>query len=121
MSLEQGDVILVDFNPSVGHEPAKLRPAVVVSGYGFNSRANLVAVVPDDHERQRLSTPRACYVLGSFHRLRMRRAAENDRRLPTRIRVSGRRRRRNVALHPRFHQRHVGVALASALGAAVSS
>ena len=46
MSLEQGDVILVDFNPSVGHEPAKLRPAVVVSGYGFNSRANLVAVVP---------------------------------------------------------------------------
>ena len=46
MSLEQGDVILVDFNPSVGHEPAKLRPAVVVSGYGFISRANLVAVVP---------------------------------------------------------------------------
>ena len=38
MSLEQGDVILVDFNPSVGHEPAKLRPAVVVSGYEFNSR-----------------------------------------------------------------------------------
>ena len=117
MSLEQGDVILVDFNPSVGHEPAKLRPAVVVSGYGFNSRANLVAVVPTTTK----DNGYPLYVLGSFHRLRMRRAAENDRRLPTRIRVSGRRRRRNVALHPRFHQRHVGVALASALGAAVSS
>ena len=46
MILEQGDVIMVDFNPSIGHEPAKIRPAVVVSGYGFNSRANLVAVVP---------------------------------------------------------------------------
>ena len=37
MSIVQCDVILVDFNPSVGHEPAKLRPAVVVSGYGYNS------------------------------------------------------------------------------------
>lgn len=46
MILEQGDVIMVDFNPSIGYEPAKIRPAVVVSGYGFNSRANLVAVVP---------------------------------------------------------------------------
>jgi mRNA interferase MazF len=44
--LEQGDLIEIDFNPSVGHVPAKLRPAVVVSGYGFNSRSNLVAVVP---------------------------------------------------------------------------
>ena len=44
--LEQGDVIEVDFNPSVGHEPAKSRPAVVVTGYGFNSRSSLVGVVP---------------------------------------------------------------------------
>ena len=44
--LEQGDIIEVDFNPSVGHEPAKLRPAVVVSVFGFNSRSSLVAVVP---------------------------------------------------------------------------
>ena len=44
--LEQGDLIEIDFTPAVGHEPAKLRPAVVVSGYGFNSRTNLVALVP---------------------------------------------------------------------------
>jgi mRNA interferase MazF len=44
--LEQGDVIEVDFTPSVGHEPAKLRPAIIVSGYGFNSRSSLVMVVP---------------------------------------------------------------------------
>lgn len=45
-ALEQGDLVRVDFNPSVGHEPAKSRPAVVVSGYGFNSRSSLVSVVP---------------------------------------------------------------------------
>ncbi len=43
---EQGDLIEVDFNPSVGHEPAKRRPAVVVSCFGFNARSSLVAVVP---------------------------------------------------------------------------
>ncbi|WP_165053903.1 MULTISPECIES: type II toxin-antitoxin system PemK/MazF family toxin [unclassified Adlercreutzia] len=45
-ALEQGDIIEVDFNPSVGHEPAKLRPAVVVSVFGFNARSSLVSVVP---------------------------------------------------------------------------
>ena len=44
--LEQGDLIEVDFNPSVGHEPAKSRPAIVVSGYGFNARSSLVVVIP---------------------------------------------------------------------------
>ena len=45
-AFEQGDLIEVDFNPSVGHEPAKTRPAVVVSCFGFNARSSLVAVVP---------------------------------------------------------------------------
>lgn len=44
--LEQGDIIEVDFNPSVGHEPAKPSPAIVVTGYPFNSRSSLVGVVP---------------------------------------------------------------------------
>ena len=35
-----------DFNPSAGHEPAKMRPAVVVTAYGFNARSSLVGVVP---------------------------------------------------------------------------
>lgn len=46
MNFEQGDIVVVDFNPSVGHEPAKSRPAIVVSGYGFNSHSSLVGVVP---------------------------------------------------------------------------
>ncbi|MDR1185554.1 MAG: type II toxin-antitoxin system PemK/MazF family toxin [Coriobacteriales bacterium] len=45
-TLEQGDIIEVDFSPSLGHKPAKLRPAVVVSGFGFNSRSSLVSLVP---------------------------------------------------------------------------
>ena len=45
-ALEQGDIIRVDFNPSVGHEPAKSRPAVVITSYSFNSRSSLVGVVP---------------------------------------------------------------------------
>lgn len=45
-ALEQGDIIEVDFSPSVGHEPAKTRPAVVVSVFGFNTRSSLVSVVP---------------------------------------------------------------------------
>lgn len=45
-ALEQGDIIELDFTPAVGHEPAKRRPAVVASVYGFNSRSCLVMVVP---------------------------------------------------------------------------
>lgn len=44
--LEQGDIIEIDSNPSVGHEPAKRRPATVITGYGFNSRSSLVGVAP---------------------------------------------------------------------------
>jgi mRNA interferase MazF len=45
VSLE-GDVIEVDFNSGVGHEPAKRRPAIVVTSYAFNVRSSLVGVVP---------------------------------------------------------------------------
>jgi mRNA interferase MazF len=45
-ALEQGDIIEVDFSSSLGHEPTKLRPAVVVSGFGFNSRSSLVSLIP---------------------------------------------------------------------------
>lgn len=45
-NLYPGDIISIDFDPSVGHEPAKLRPAIVVSEYGFNSRSSSVFVVP---------------------------------------------------------------------------
>jgi mRNA interferase MazF len=45
VSLE-GDVIEVVFNPGIGHEPAKRRPALVVTSYAFNVCSSLVGVVP---------------------------------------------------------------------------
>ena len=39
-------MIEVDFNSGVGHEPAKRRPALVVTSYAFNVRSSLVGVVP---------------------------------------------------------------------------
>ena len=45
-ALEQGDIIEVDFTPALGHEPAKVRPAVVATVYAFNSRSSLVMLIP---------------------------------------------------------------------------
>ena len=42
----QGDIIALDFEPSVGHEPNKYRPALVVSSDTFNRRSSLTAVCP---------------------------------------------------------------------------
>ena len=47
MLFEQGDLIELDFNPTVGHEPQKMRPALVVSvGYFNNVLSSLVVVCP---------------------------------------------------------------------------
>ncbi|WP_165054563.1 MULTISPECIES: type II toxin-antitoxin system PemK/MazF family toxin [unclassified Adlercreutzia] len=47
MLFEQGDIIEVNFNPTVGHEPQKRRPALVVSvGYFNNVVSSLVVVCP---------------------------------------------------------------------------
>ena len=44
---EQGELIYVDFDPTYGHEPNKLRPALVVSvGYHNNVLSSLVTVCP---------------------------------------------------------------------------
>ncbi|MEI3377715.1 MAG: type II toxin-antitoxin system PemK/MazF family toxin [Coriobacteriales bacterium] len=42
---EQGDIIEVNFNPTVGHEPQKKRPALVVSVGYFNNVISSLAVV----------------------------------------------------------------------------
>lgn len=45
--INQGDIIKVDFEPTVGHEPNKMRPALVVSvGYFNNVVSSLVVVCP---------------------------------------------------------------------------
>ena len=46
MIFEQGDIIKVNFNPSIGHEPAKLRPAIVVSNFDFNISNSMTIVCP---------------------------------------------------------------------------
>jgi mRNA interferase MazF len=46
MVFEQGDIIEVSFNPSVGHEPQKKRPALVVSNSEFNMSTSMTMVCP---------------------------------------------------------------------------
>lgn len=46
MICSQGDIIEVSFDPSVGHEPSKHRPALVISTDGFNLKSSLTAVAP---------------------------------------------------------------------------
>ena len=43
---EQGDIIEVDFSPTKGHEPAHVRPALVVSSYDFNISNSMTLVCP---------------------------------------------------------------------------
>lgn len=44
--VKRGDVCLVDFNPTRGHEIYKQRPAVVVSNNRFNETSGLCVVCP---------------------------------------------------------------------------
>ena len=46
MVFSQGDIIEVSFDPSVGHEPAKTRPAVVLSSDQFNLMSSMTMVAP---------------------------------------------------------------------------
>ena len=43
---EQGDIILLDFNPTKGHEQTGFRPAVVISNNAFNQNTKLAIVCP---------------------------------------------------------------------------
>ena len=45
MMFEQGDIIEVNFDPTVGHEPQKRRPALVVSVGSFNNYVSSLTVV----------------------------------------------------------------------------
>jgi mRNA interferase MazF len=42
----QGDIIMISFDPSFGHEPAGRRPALVVSNDIYNDRTSLTLVCP---------------------------------------------------------------------------
>lgn len=42
----QGDIVVVCFDPTLGHEPKKSRPALVVSNDDFNQHCSLSLVAP---------------------------------------------------------------------------
>lgn len=46
MIFDQGDIIRLSFDPTVGHEPSKERPALVVSKNRFNRATNMTVVCP---------------------------------------------------------------------------
>lgn len=45
MIVEQGDIVEISFDPTVGHEPRKRRPALVVSVGMFNNELSSLTVV----------------------------------------------------------------------------
>lgn len=50
--VKQGDIILIDFNPSIGHEESKYRPGLVVSNDDYNSYCGgIVLVCPISHTK----------------------------------------------------------------------
>ena len=46
MICEQGEIVYIDFESHVGHEPAKYRPALVVSSSTFNLHSSMTVVCP---------------------------------------------------------------------------
>jgi len=68
MIFEQGDIVMVNFDPSVGHEPKCKRPALVVSNYKFNRATNMTLVCPITRADNRFflhePLPQACMVEG---------------------------------------------------------
>lgn len=42
----RGDVVWLNFDPQLGHEIQKVRPAVVISPYQYNLKSNLALFVP---------------------------------------------------------------------------
>ena len=51
---EKQDIIWIDFDPSVGREIQKRRPAVVVSRKEYSERTGFVAVCPVTHVQKKL-------------------------------------------------------------------
>ncbi|MCL2054936.1 MAG: type II toxin-antitoxin system PemK/MazF family toxin [Oscillospiraceae bacterium] len=46
MIFKQGDIVIVSFDPTLGHEQAGLRPALVVSKELYNQVTNQIVVCP---------------------------------------------------------------------------
>lgn len=62
--MKRGEVWWVDFNPSVGGEIRKLRPAVIVSNDSANKFLNRVQVVPTTSNVQKVFPSEALITVG---------------------------------------------------------
>lgn len=49
LSLHAGDIVLVDFNPVVGHEQNGTRPAIVLTPRSYNDASSYVLICPITH------------------------------------------------------------------------
>jgi len=49
---EAGDIVTMDFDPQVGHEQAKRRPALVLTDQRYNRASGLVVVCPLTSKRK---------------------------------------------------------------------
>lgn len=45
-TFQRGDLVVIDLDPTLGHEQTKRRPCVVVSGGDYNRRSSMVVVCP---------------------------------------------------------------------------
>ena len=51
--VKQGDIIMIDFNPAIGHEEAKYRPGLVVSNNDYNKYCGgIVLICPISHAKE---------------------------------------------------------------------
>lgn len=51
--VRQGDIILVSFDPSLGHEQRKTRPALIISNDSFNRHCGGMAIaLPISHAKE---------------------------------------------------------------------
>lgn len=70
-SIERGDVFWVNFEPSLGGEIRKTRPAIVISNNNANTHLNRIQVVPITSNTERLYPGEAYVTLNSARRKAM--------------------------------------------------
>ena len=49
---EQGDIVIMDFNPQAGHEQAGRRPALVISNRSFHRYTRMAIVCPITNQKK---------------------------------------------------------------------